>query len=962
MTATPARDRARAGAAAAIPASPWASDAGDVVDVLGTHADHGLSGDEVVARRAVFGPNELKESPPEPWPQRLVRQFVDPLVGLLLVAILVSILAWLGDGAQDAPVEAIVIALIVVANAVIGFWQETKAIKAVDALRELAATRVSVMRDGAATTVANTDLVPGDVVLLAEGDAVGADCRLVDAVSLQIAEAPLTGESEAVTKQPATLPAITELAERTNMVFNGTAVARGRGRAVVVATGMDSEIGRIATLLDRAGEDATPLEQQISWLGKVLGVTVVVLAAVVVGAIVLAAETRSATTVVDALLVGVSLAVAAVPEGLPAILTIVLALGVQRMAARRAIVKRLSSVETLGSASVICTDKTGTLTRNEMTIVRVVTASADARVTGSGYRPVGEFVVDDEPLGEDDQPARGEIELLLEAGSLANDATLSEDDRGRWSVIGDPTEAAFLVAERKLGTTERRRMRYERVAEVPFSSERKMMTTIDRDGHPAAPSELMLVTKGAPDVLLERCTHERIAGRVVELTDDRRVELASIVEHLADDALRTLAVAYRRLDGLTGPVDEEAERDLIHLGVVGIMDPPRAEVADAVREAHDAGVRVMMITGDHPRTAARIGDQLGVEAPGETGLVPGSASRDGVTGRELAAMSEQQFTDVVRTRSVFARVSPEQKLYIVESLQADGEIVAMTGDGVNDAPALRQADIGVAMGINGTEVSKEASDMILADDNFATILRAVREGREIFADIRKFLRYLLASNAGEVLVMFVGVLAAGALGLTVAASGGGGETLAVPLLATQILWINLVTDSALALALGVDPAVDDVMKVPPRRLTDRVIDRSMVTTIALIGVTTAVAGLVALDLELAGGMLGGSGEIETARTMAFTTVVLAQIFNAFNARSDRSSAFVRMLDNRLLWAAAGLTVALQIAVVHLPPLNRAFDTEPLDVQQWAICAALSSSVLVVDEIRKAIVRARTVTT
>ena len=957
MTATPARDRARAGAAAAVPASPWASEAGDVVDVLRTDAEHGLSGDEVIARRAVFGRNELQESPPEPWPQRLVRQFVDPLVGLLLVAILVSVLAWLGDGADDAPVEAIVIALIVVANVVIGFWQETKAIKAVDALRELAATRVSVVRDGAVTTVANTELVPGDMALLAEGDAVGADCRLVDAASLQVAEAPLTGESEAVTKQPDRLPAITELAERTNMVFNGTAVVRGRGRAVVVATGMDSEIGRIATLLDRAAEDATPLEQQVSWLGRVLGITVVVLAAVVVGAIVLAAETRSATTVVDALLVGVSLAVAAVPEGLPAILTIVLALGVQRMAARRAIVKRLSSVETLGSASVICTDKTGTLTRNEMTIVRVVTASVDARVTGSGYRPVGEFLVDGAPVHEDDQPARSEIELLLEAGSLANDATLSEDEPGRWSVLGDPTEAAFLVAERKLGITERRRMRYERVAEVPFSSERKMMTTIDRDGDPAAPSELLLVTKGAPDVLLERCTHERIAGRVVELTDDRRAELAATVEHLADDALRTLAVAYRRLDDVTGPVDEKVERDLVHLGVVGIVDPPRPEVADAVREARAAGVRVMMITGDHPRTAARIGDQLGVETPGEMALVPGP--RDGVPGRELAAMDEQQFTDVVRTRSIFARVSPEQKLHIVESLQADGEIVAMTGDGVNDAPALRQAEIGVAMGINGTEVSKEASDMILADDNFATILRAVREGREIFADIRKFLRYLLASNAGEVLVMFVGVLAAGALGLTVAASGGGGETLAVPLLATQILWINLVTDSALALALGVDPAVDDVMKAPPRRLTDRVIDRSMVTTIALIGVTTAVAGLVALDLELAGGMLGGSGDIGTARTMAFTTVVLAQIFNAFNARSDRSSAFVRMFDNRLLWAAAGLTVALQVAVVHLPPLNRAFDTEPLDAQQWAICAALSSSVLVVDEIRKAVIRPRT---
>jgi len=928
---------------------PWTLTAVEVAGEVGTDLDGGLSAPDAARRLAEYGPNELDQEPPRPPWRGLLDQFLDPLVGLLLAAIVVSLLAWWFDGADETPIEALVIAAIVVANAVLGFWQERKAERAVDALRDLTASHVRVVRDGRVESVASTDLVRGDVVLFAEGDMVGADCRITDSSSLQIAEAALTGESVPVTKSVEPLAAGRDLAERTNMAYNGTAVVRGRGRGVVVATSMDTEIGHIAALLDSATEEPTPLQQQIAWLGKALGITVIVLAAVVVGAILLASPVSGAADVIDALLVGVSLAVAAVPEGLPAILSVVLALGVQRMAAKRAIVKRLSSVETLGSASVICTDKTGTLTRNEMTIVKVVTPSVEVDVTGIGYEPVGDVRVNGEPVDDDD--LRREVELVLEGGSLANDATLRADGE-RWEVLGDPTEAAFLVAERKLGLTAGRSARFERVAEVPFTSERKLMTTVDLDseatGQPNQHDqrEFVLVTKGAPDVLLARCTHERVAGNLVEITAGRRDEILADVERLADDALRTLAVAYRRLDTMADEVDESFEHDLVHLGIVGIVDPPRPEVIDAVADAHRAGIRVIMITGDHPRTAGRIGEQLGIET-GSTG----------VTGAELAALDADEFAATVSRRSVFARVSPEQKLRIVEALQRSGQIVAMTGDGVNDAPALRQAEIGVAMGINGTEVSKEAADMILADDNFATILHAVREGREIFADIRKFLRYLLASNAGEVLVMFVGVLAAGALGLADATGmGSGSGGLTVPLLATQILWINLLTDSALALALGVDPAVEDVMDVPPRRITDRIVDRSMITTIALLGVTSAVVGLIALDLELAGGMLGGSGDIETARTMVFTTIVLSQIFNAFNARSDTVSAFVRPFDNRLLWAAAGLTVALQIAVVHAPPLQHAFDTEPLDVTRWAICIGLASAVLWVDEIRKAIQR------
>ncbi len=896
--------------------------------------------------------NSIQEPPRPSW-RRLLDQFVDPLVVLLLAAIVVSLLAWWFDGADDTPIEALVIAAIVVANALLGFWQERKAERAVDALRDLTASHVRVVRGGRVESVASTQLVRGDVVLFAEGDMVGADCRITDSASLQIAEAALTGESVPVAKSIEPVAPECELADRTNMSYNGTAVVRGRGRGVVVATSMDTEIGRIASLLDSATEERTPLQQQIAWLGRALGITVVVLAAIVVAAILVSSPISGAAEVIDALLVGVSLAVAAVPEGLPAILSVVLALGVQRMASERAIVKRLSSVETLGSASVICTDKTGTLTRNEMTIVKVVTPSVEVDVTGIGYEPVGEVRVNGERVH--DELLRREVELVLEGGSLANDATLRSDGDG-WEVLGDPTEAAFLVAERKLGLTAGRTARFERVAEVPFTSERKLMTTVDLDSEAEHEQnhhdrrEFVLVTKGAPDVLLGRCTHERVGGDVVELTPQRRDHILADVERLADDALRTLAVAYRRLDTVADDIDESHEHDLVHLGIVGIVDPPRPEVIEAVADAQRAGVRVIMITGDHPRTAGRIGQQLGIET--DAAASAGGQNGTGVTGAELGKLDEAEFAATVGRRSVFARVSPEQKLRIVEALQHDGQIVAMTGDGVNDAPALRQAEIGVAMGINGTEVSKEAADMILADDNFATILSAVREGREIFADIRKFLRYLLASNAGEVLVMFVGVLAAGALGLTDAS----GDGLAVPLLATQILWINLLTDSALALALGVDPAVEDVMNVPPRRITDRIVDRSMIITIALIGVTSAVVGLIALDLELAGGMLGGSGDIETARTMVFTTIVLAQIFNAFNARSDTVSAFVRPFDNRLLWAAAGLTVALQIAVVHAPPLQRAFDTEPLDVTRWAICLGLASAVLWVDEIRKAIQR------
>jgi Ca2+-transporting ATPase len=608
------------------------------------------------------------------------------------------------------------------------------------------------------------------------------------------------------------------------------------------------------------------------------------------------------------------------------------------MAKRRAIVKKLSSVETLGSASVICSDKTGTLTRGEMTIQKIVTGSGEFDVTGSGYRPEGELLADGRRL--DDPVLLEEVRAVLTAGSLSNDAVLREED-GVWMIQGDPTEAAFLVAEAKVdGLGAERSARFERVGELPFTSERKLMSTLQSDL--VGELGLAVVTKGAPDVLLERCVEERIGGEVRRLSEARRSAIMATVERLADMALRTLAVAYRPLPAdERPPQDESVERRLVYLGLVGIIDPPRPEAAAAIADAHAAGLRVLMITGDHPHTAARIAADLGI-APAGTGVV---------TGEQLEALNHDARLATVREVSVYARVAPEHKLRIVDALHADGRIVAMTGDGVNDAPALKAADIGVAMGVAGTDVAKDAADMILADDNFATIVSAIREGRGIFANIRKFLRFLLSSNIGEVFTMFFGVVLAWLIGLE-----DTGETIAAPLLATQILWINLLTDGAPALALGMDPPPDDVMQRQPRRLTDRAIDAEMWAGILWVGAVMAAVSLLALDLRLPGGIVGSSGNVVEARTMAFTTLVLAQLFNCFNARSDRTSAFHRLFTNRYLWAAVTLSALLQIAVVQLPFLNNAFDTTPLAGEEWLICLGLASVVLWAAEAKKLIQR------
>ena len=952
----------------ALPGDPSLVAVADLATAFGTDLEHGLGAEEAAKRLRDDGPNELRAAPPVPAWRRALAQLQDPLVYLLGAAAAVALAAWWfeGRGQPDAagwPLDAIVITCVIVLNAALGWVQEAKAARAVAALAKMTTATSTVLRDGAAARVPSAELVTGDVLVLAEGDAVGADARLAQAAALKLLEASLTGESEAVLKDAAILPAPAALGDRLNMVFKGTAVAQGTGRAVVTATGMQTEMGGIATLLETTPDAPTPLQREIAHLGKVLGIAALAIAAVVVGTILFIADIQGVADLVAVLLLGVSLAVAAVPEGLPAILSVVLAIGVRRMARHHAIVKKLASVETLGSASVIASDKTGTLTRGEMTVQRVMTASGRSDITGVGYAPDGRAEQAGAELAEG--PLRDELRAVLHGGSLAGNAQLQQDDRGTWVIQGDPTEAAFLVAEHKLEQGEgsqaapdgdETKQRFERIGEIPFTSQRKMMSVLvvdhgDGDAH-------LLFTKGAPDVLLAHCTHARRGQATVALDEALRAQVLADIDVMTDDALRTLAVARRTLAAdaqIPADAAEAAalEQGLEYIGAVGIIDPPRDEAAVAIAQARQAGIRVIMITGDHPRTAVRIAADLGIVDAGAPVL----------TGLELDKLDDTAFAAAVLRTSVFARVAPKHKLRIVRALQAGGNVVAMTGDGVNDAPALKAADIGVAMGVAGTEVTKEAAHMILADDDFATIVLAVREGRGVLDNIRKFLRYLLSSNLAEVLTVFVGVVGASVIGLKATATGAGGAV-ALPLLATQILWINLVTDTGPALAMGVDPIAEDVMARTPRGRNQRIIDARMGLGVAEGGMVMAALTLLTLDLFLPGGLIepvdtwlgAGPHSLELARTAAFTVLVLTQLFNCFNARSESASAFRAAFSNRWLWAAVALSAALQGAVVHLPFLNLAFGTVPLSAAQWGVCVAMASGVLWFSEGRKLVRR------
>ena len=930
---------------------PWALDIEAVGKQVDAHLQDGLSAFEAASRLEKNGLNTLFSAPPIAVWRRVWAQFQDPLVYLLFVAIGIAVLAWALGGFVGWPIDAVVITVVVLLNGALGFLEEAKARDAVAALARMTQARSTVVRGGHKSSVNSEELVTGDLLVLSEGDAVGADARLVQCASLALLEAPLTGESHAIFKNTDTLAELAALGDRLNMVFKGTAVTQGSGMAVVTAKGMATEMGAIARLLKAVKEEPTPLEKEIRHIGRLLGVVVLAVTVVVVATVLAISDIRDLSDVVAVLLFGVALAVAAVPEGLPAILSVVLALGVRRMAGQNAIVKKLASVEALGSATVIATDKTGTLTRSEMTIETMVSASGQTQVTGVGYSPDGEV------LQENLRLAPGlvfdEQQLLLTFGCLAGNASLAQSADSQWAAQGDPTEAAFLVAERKLvqAAPALRSKRYARQSEIPFTSERKMMSTVECDH--AQGGQRVLVSKGAPDVLLQKCTRLQVGATTQALSAAQRGEILQVVSKLSGDALRTLAVAYRLLDRAeASPHDVATEHDLVYVGTVGMRDPPRPEVAPAIAQAHAAGIRVVIITGDHPATAARIASDLGIIQPGGAVL----------TGVQLDALNAPDFAQAAKTTSVYARVSPANKLRIVAALRADGQVVAMTGDGINDAPALKSADVGIAMGITGTEVTKEAADVILADDNFATIVDAVREGRSIFDNIRKFLRYLLSSNMGEVLTVFFGIVLASVIGLNSTANSTGASAFVLPLLATQILWLNLVTDSWPALAIGIDPPAADLMARKPRPVHTRVIDLRMWAGVVESGLVIAAVALMTIDMCLPGGLIEpGSvgmqpGDLIAARTAGFTVLVLAHLLQCFNARSETRSAFADLLTNRWIWAAVALSSVLQIAVVNVGFLNTAFGTVPLSASQWLLCMAMASLVLWYSELRKLALR------
>jgi Ca2+-transporting ATPase len=874
-------------------ASPWRLPAPDVVIALGTDPVRGLSGAQAARRLAELGPNEIVERRTRPAWRIFAAQFLNTMILVLLAAAAVTVV--IGD-LQDTAV----ILAIVVLNGMIGFVQEYRADRAVAALRALTEPHATVVRDGTQREIAVGDLVPGDLVVLAAGDAVGADARLIDARALQLDESTLTGESEPVTKttEPIVEAGDVPIADRQNMIFRGTVVTAGRGVGVVVATGMATELGRIAELVQGSDEVVTPLQLRLAALARRLAAAAIVVAVLVFGLGIARGEPLELM-----LLTAISLAVAAIPEGLPAVVTVALALGARRMARHNALARRLPAVETLGSVSVICSDKTGTLTQNRMLVERVWTPVAEYVATGVGYRPDGTL---ERVSGSGDD---GYLARLASVAAACNDATLIPAGNGEadWAITGDPTEAALLVLARKAGV-ERDRLLADcpRVAEVGFSPERRRMTTIH-----ASREGAWVATKGALDALAP------LADQTSSADWDRAREVA---ERFADDGFRVLALADRELPAV--PTDgESVEHDLRLAGIAAIADPPRDDVVPAIEACRTAGVTPVMITGDHPATALAIARRIG--------LLPDVLEARVTTGRELDEMGEETLRESVADLGVYARIEPAQKLRIVDAWREQGAVVAMTGDGVNDAPALRSADIGVAMGRGGTEVSKQAADMVLVDDNFATIVSAVREGRRIYDNIRRVVRYLLTTNSAEVWVMVLAPL----LGLP------------LPLLPVQILFINLVTDGLPAIALGVEPAEPDVMERPPRPREESILARGLWQQALWVGLAMAVVTLGVQALGVANGWPWG--------TMVFTTLAFLQLGNALAVRSERA-LFIRLgwrTNQALLIAVVG-GVLLQLAIVYVAPFQAWFGAQPLDATQLAVVVVASSAGFLLVEAEK----------
>ncbi|WP_003541582.1 calcium-transporting P-type ATPase, PMR1-type [Desulfotomaculum nigrificans] len=891
----------------------------EVLDKLGTSAEKGLDEQEARQRIEQFGLNKLVSSRRTPPWKMFLDQLKDFMVLVLIAATIVSGL--LGEWA-----DAITIMIIVLINAILGFVQEFRAEKSMEALKALTAPEARVIRGGIERKLPAAELVPGDIVLLDTGDRVPADLRLLEISNLEVEESALTGESHPVKKRVANMAGQGDitLGDIRNMCYMGTVVVRGRGKGVVVVTGMYTEMGHITRMIQEAEDDETPLQRRLAQLGKVLVAFCLVICALVVTLGVIRGE-----PLYQMFLAGVSLAVAAIPEGLPAIVTIALAIGVQRMIKRNAIIRRLPAVETLGCATIICSDKTGTLTENQMTVRQALVGDIKVKITGEGYDPKGQFKFEG--------PRGSEFNLFLKCAALCNNAQLTKGEisvggffrnltAGKlsrsWGIAGDPTEGALMVMAAKANVWRSKLEQEEkRVIELPFDSDRKRMSVVYRNKE----GQMTAYVKGAPDVVLELCTHIYRDGRLMPLTDSTKEYILKMNSEMASEALRVLALAYRELpDNADEELTEEmVEQKLIFLGLAGMIDPPRPAAIQAVHACRRAGIRTVMITGDHQLTAQAVGKEMGI-------LVRGTQV---LTGAQLDRMSDEELLAEAEKTTVYARVSPKHKLRIVRALKRNGHVVAMTGDGVNDAPAVKEADIGVAMGKGGTDVTKEASAMVLADDNFTTIVAAIEEGRAIYDNIRKFIRYLLSCNVGEVLTMFLAVL----MGMP------------LPLLPIQILWMNLVTDGLPAMALGVDPADRDIMYRRPRDPQESVFSDGLSWRIISTGILFALGTLLAFALGLM------MGQVELARTMAFNTLVFFQLFFVFSCRSERHSILeVGLFGNPQLILAVLISAGLQLSVNYIGFLQPIFHTVPLELKHWAVILAIALVPQVLGSIGKTI--------
>jgi Ca2+-transporting ATPase len=872
----------------------------DAIDRLKTRKS-GLSGDEARRRLQQFGANELERQKAQSPFMLLIDQFANSLIVILIVAAIVA--AIIGEG-----VEAIAIIVIVILAGALGFLQEYQAEKAIESLRKMAAPFATVLRDEQERSVPAPEIVPGDIILLKTGDKIPADARLIEVANLKIDEAPLTGESVPVEKARDALPqGDISLGDRLNMVYMGTAVLYGRGKAMVTATGMSTEFGKIAGMLKTTEPKKTPLQVDLDGVGKMLGVFSIVLA----GMISLFGIFRG-YAVVEMFIWGVALAVAVIPEALPAVVTISLALGVLRMVKRRALVRKLPAVETLGATTIICTDKTGTLTQDQMTVRKIYTNGKLISVSGAGYTPTGTFSIGGIAI---DPNQDHDVPNLFHAGLLCSDAVLQQNG-DTWQVLGDPTEGGIIVAAAKAGINHKKIAKiFPRINEIPFTSERKRMTTIHQ-----FKSGLRAFSKGAPEVVLSTCSSVYRDGKAEQMSERERKEIIDTARRMGEDALRVLGFAEKPFTA-GDKVDESIEHDMVFLGIMGMMDPPRSEAKEAIKICEQSGIKPVMVTGDHRNTAVAVARELGILNKG--GII---------TGIELEHVSDSELEQKVESIDVFARIAPEHKMRIITAFKNRGHVVAMTGDGVNDAPSLKKADIGVAMGLSGTDVSKEAADMILTDDNFASIVFAIEEGRSIFENIRKYLIFLLSGNMATVFAMICALV----------------FNLPLPLAAVQILFINFIMDGLIAIALGVEPPEPGIMRRKPRNVQERMLNPRALWSIGSIGAWIAIVTVSAYVWEQANGY-----PVRHAMTVFFVTLILARLFNGFNCRSMEDSLFnLKIFGNKPLIYSAILALLLTYAVIFIPAMQTPFRTALLSPREFAVALIASSTVLAAAEIQK----------